>query len=198
MGSGSFKGAACARTGRLLAPFPHSTCHAGPVHYYEKPRITESDTTGEFVVATPALRGSRTYSLGGSRFGLIFAPRGAGAEFASGIAFGEAGSEVGTVSAETPRRGRSPGKYRRFSVFAPHLTGLLDRHHQKVPCPRRTVAPQGTVVARLGQEGPVRLPCNAPVMPSAPAQRHGFLAAGAPLVIPAHRLPWLGVTPTSG
>ncbi len=60
------------------------------------------------------------------------------------------------------------------------------------------VAPQGTVVARLGQEGPVRLPCNAPVMPSAPAQRHGFLAAGAPLVIPAHRLPWLGVTPTSG
>ncbi len=57
------------------------------------------------------------------------------------------------------------------------------------------VAPQGTVVARLDQQGPVRLPCNAPVTPSAPAQRPCSLAAGAPFVTSAHRLQGSGSRP---
>ncbi len=46
----------------------------------------------------------------------------------------------------------------------------------------------------MGQEGFVRLPCNA----DRDGQRHCFLVAGSPLVTPAHGLPWLGVTPASG
>ncbi len=71
----------------------------------------------------------------------------------------------------------------------------LGLHHGIMWVNSIPVAPQGTVVARLDQQGPVRLPCNAPVTPSAPAQRPCSLAAGAPFVTSAHRLHGSGSRP---
>ncbi len=84
----------------------------------------------------------------------------------------------------------------RFNQAMGDETDLADRWIVNIPIGfYREVAPQGTVVARLDQQGPVRLPCNAPVTPSAPAQRPCSLAAGAPFVTSAHRLHGSGSRP---